>query len=136
MKNLWNRIRMLLEVRGNIIKHGLVYVLDYIKKYEKSFIIFSYIWLFCLSLVFFYIAYKEFTLLKWVIYLIWIFLTYFILRIYSDLSLALEEIKEQKFLIYSFLFFWMNISCAFFLYDQILHDLLYDIWSLIENLMK
>jgi hypothetical protein len=111
---LWEKLKFLLEIRKNLISNGVDFILKFLKRNESKAKLFIYIWLLILNVIFVYLLIKEGNLLKIVIYLIWITLTLFILDTFKELSLGISETNEQRFLIYGIVFFWLNVSCAFF----------------------
>jgi len=137
-KFLFDKIKLLWNIRKSIIKLGASFILKFLNKYENFIKYLLYIFLFILNIIFICMLCIKFTILKLIIYFIWILLTFFILDIYVDLLKDLVSVKDNdnRFIVYSILFFWMNLSCAFFFYDQILHDFFYDAWFLLESYIK
>jgi len=109
---------------------------EFFKKNEEKVRIGMYLWLIVLNILFIYALYIELNYVKIILYLIWLTITWFIIDTTEVLIHSINEFNESKFLTYSILFFWLNVSCAFFLYDQILHDLLLDIILWLENYMN
>jgi len=53
-------------------------------------------------------------ILKIIIFIVWVYTTYFIILTMTAFVIDVNTSEDKKFIRYAIIFFWLNISCAFF----------------------
>ncbi len=114
MRKIINKLKLILEWRGKIVNNLLNNSNEYLVKYDKYIYNFSYLFLGIVLINFIINMWYNWDILKIIIFLFWIYVTYFILITMRELVWDINLTKERKFIIYALIFFWLNISCAFF----------------------
>jgi hypothetical protein len=75
-------------------------------------------------------------LLKLFVFFLWLLITFVIIELKDRFVEFLSIINNKYFLKMSIILFWMNLSCAFFLYDQVFLDLLLKFLDYIDKLLN
>jgi hypothetical protein len=137
IKGLLSQIKFINEIRNNFLYNFFEKTETLINDKNKIYIeIFLYIFLVFILINFIMHMWYSWDILKVIIFFIWLYITYFIILTMTIFNIEVNKINDKKYIRYTIIFFWLNISCAFFLFDHIWSNLFYDLFFLIEQYIK
>jgi hypothetical protein len=127
-------IKSLLYWRREITKFVLNKLKGYLEKNDDFLIYITNFWIVFIFIIIFIHLILEGLNEKWIIFYIWFIVSFFVLRYkkYRYNEINSMKINNKFYIQMSITFFWLNLSCAFLLYDQILLNILYDLYSSIK----
>jgi hypothetical protein len=127
-------IKSLLYWRREITKFILNRLKGYLEKNDNFLIYITNFWIvFIFIIVLIHFIFEGLNE-KWIIFYIWLIVSFFVLRYkkYRYNEIDLMKINNKFYIQMSITFFWLNLSCAFLLYDQMLLNILYDLYCSIK----